>query len=121
MAARRSDIDVIRELAPTASIMHPATFSEFAESCRNFSFGLAMRYHAGLAMLRAGLPVKLVAYDEKVSELARSAGVLTIAENQISGFKTAAPQFISNQQQKFAAMQRAFADWMQGLSASQLR
>ncbi len=121
MAARRSDIDVIRELAPTASIMQPETFSEFAESCRNFSLGMAMRYHAALAMIRAGLPVKLVAYDNKVSELARAAGVLTIAENQISGFKTADPLFISTQQQKFANMQNAFASWIKVLNAGRLR
>jgi len=118
MAARRSDMDVIRELAPTASIMHPATFSEFAGSCRNFSLGLAMRYHAALAMLRAGLPVKLVAYDDKVAELARLAKVPTIAENQISGFKTADPSFISCQQQKFTTMQSVFTSWIQGFSTS---
>jgi polysaccharide pyruvyl transferase WcaK-like protein len=121
LAARRSDIDAIRELAPTASIMHPATFSEFAESCRNFSLGLAMRYHAALAMLRAGLPVKLTAYDDKVSELARAAEVLTIAQNQISGFKTASPQFISCQQQKFTVMQNAFSGWIKEINAGRQR
>lgn len=115
MAARRSDIEVIKELAPTASIVHPITFSEFADSCRNFSLGLAMRYHAALAMLRAGLPVKLVAYDNKVCELAGSAGVLTLSENQVSGFKQADPDFICNQQQKFSAMQNAFAVWLEEL------
>ena len=121
MAARRSDIDAIRELAPTASIMHPATFSEFAGSCRNFSLGLAMRYHAALAMLRAGLPMKLIAYDDKVSELAGAAGILTIADNQISGFKTADPLFIRRQQQKFADMQGAFASWLPGTSSNRQR
>ncbi len=118
MAARRSDIEVIKELAPTAAIMHPATFGEFADSCRNFSLGLAMRYHAALAMLRAELPVKLVAYDDKVSELASSAGILTLSENQISGFRQADPDFICSQQQKFSAMQNAFAAWLEDLQTS---
>lgn len=121
MAARRSDIKVIKELAPTAAIMHPANFSEFADSCRNFSLGLAMRYHAALAMLRAGLPVKLVAYDNKVSELASSAGVLTLNENQISAFKQADPDFIDNQQQKFSDMHKAFATWLEDLQTSSWR
>ncbi|MBU1105967.1 MAG: polysaccharide pyruvyl transferase family protein [Candidatus Riflebacteria bacterium] len=121
LAARRSDIDVIKELAPSASVIQPATFSEFADSCRNFSLGLAMRYHAGLAMLRAGLPVKLVAYDDKVSELAESAGVLTIAANQISDFRQASPDFLSSQQQRFVSMQSAFNGWTANIEASRRR
>jgi polysaccharide pyruvyl transferase CsaB len=111
LAARQSDIDIIRELAPT--VICPTTFSEFADSCRNFSLGLAMRYHAALAMLRAGLPVKLIAYDDKVRELAHAAKVLTIDENQISGFKSADTSFINNQHQQFAKMRQAFSNWLQ--------
>ncbi|OGK08183.1 MAG: hypothetical protein A2W80_11310 [Candidatus Riflebacteria bacterium GWC2_50_8] len=121
IAARRSDIDVIKELAPTASVIHPATFSEFADSCRNFSLGLAMRFHAALAMLRSGLPVKLVAYDDKVSELAKSAGVLTVAENQVSGFRQANTAFIAGEHQKFALMQDAFRGWARNVEANRRR
>ena len=121
MAARRSDIAVIKELAPTASVIQPATFSEFADSCRNFSMGLAMRFHAGLAMLRAGLPVKLVAYDDKVKDLAKLAGVLTIEANQVSDFRQARPDFLSSQQQRFASMQEAFRSWTDNIEASRRR
>ena len=121
MAARRSDIDVIKELAPNAAVIHPATFSEFADSCRNFSLGLAMRFHAALAMLRTGLPVKLVAYDSKVSELAKAAGVLTVAENHISGFKPADTAFIAGEQQKFSLMQDAFTGWVRNIEANRRR
>ncbi|PKL42583.1 MAG: hypothetical protein CVV41_13625 [Candidatus Riflebacteria bacterium HGW-Riflebacteria-1] len=121
MAARRSDIDVIKELAPNASVIHPATFSEFADSCRNFSLGLAMRFHAALAMLRAGLPVKLVAYDSKVSELAKAAGVLTVAENHISGFKQADTVFIAGEQKKLSLMQDAFTGWVRNIEANRRR
>ena len=112
LAARKGDIQIIRELAPTASVFMPVTFVEFADICRNLSFGVAMRYHAALAMLRAGVPVKFVAYDSKVSALARSANILTLQQNQISDFRQAREGFCGENEERFALMQQAFKDML---------
>lgn len=108
LSARSGDIRVIKELAPTAAILQPENFSDFALTCHNVSYGLAMRYHAALAMIRAGVPLKLIAYDNKVKDLAKAAGLLTIQQNQVTGFKTARAGFIAENEARLALMQTAF-------------
>ena len=112
LAARRDDVKAIKALAPAASIMRPASFREFADACGNLSFGLAMRFHAGLAMLRAGLPVKLAAYDSKVHWLAEDAGVLTLQQNQLSDFRRARPGFCAENSARMQQMRQAFAEML---------
>ncbi len=108
LAARRDDIGAIRSHAPAAAIIRPASFTEFASACGNLSFGLAMRYHAGLAMLRAGLPVKLAAYDNKVAWLAEDAGVLTLQQNQLTDFRRARQGFCEENSSRLQSMRQAF-------------
>lgn len=110
LAARRGDVDVIKSMAPAAAILQPATFCEFAESSRNMSYGLAMRYHAALAMLRTGLPCKFMAYDSKVADLAADASILTLQENQIADFRQARPGFCAGNEERLAMMQQAFVE-----------
>lgn len=109
LAARRDDMAAIRQLAPGASIVRPASFTEFAEACGNLSHGLAMRYHAGLAMIRAGLPVKLAAYDTKVMELATDAGIQILQQNQVADFRQARPGFCTENEARLQKMRAAFA------------
>lgn len=106
--ARHEDIRAIKAVAPAASIVQPATFAELAETCRNLSRGLAMRYHAGLAMLRAGLPLKLAAYDDKVSSMAAAAGIETLQQNQITGFRPARRSFCAENEARMQDMKQAF-------------
>lgn len=116
LSARSSDIKILKELAPKAAVVQPETFSDFAEACHNVSFGLAMRYHAALAMIRAGVPIKLIAYDSKVSDLAISAGVLTLQQNQVSDFRSARDEFFVENGQRFAAMHTAFGQFIQRIT-----
>lgn len=113
LSAREGDKRLIREIAPQAVIIQPESFTDFARACTNASFGLATRYHAALAMLRTGLPVKVLAYDRKVAELAEAAGIQTIAENNISGFKSAVPEFFKVNRNLFTQMQKCFKDYLQ--------
>lgn len=108
LAARKGDVAVIKELAPAASVMQPATFAEFADTCSNFSFGIAMRYHAALAMLRTGLPVKFIAYDSKVADLAEAANIITLQQNQVADFRQARTDFCKENEFRLTLMQQAF-------------
>ena len=78
---------------------------------QNTSYGIAMRYHVALAMLRAGVPTKLIAYDDKVAGLAKEADVNLLSENNISDFKIAQPGFDEDNQYRFSQMQKAFAQF----------
>jgi polysaccharide pyruvyl transferase WcaK-like protein len=113
LAARREDLRAIKNLAPAASVLQPSSFSEFAEACNNLSYGLAMRYHAGLAMLRAGLPLKLAAYDSKVISLAADAGVLTLQQNRVADFRTAREGFCRENEARLQNMRQSFVAILQ--------
>jgi polysaccharide pyruvyl transferase WcaK-like protein len=113
VSARKSDSRVIRSFVPGCAIIRPETFSEFAAACSNTSFGLAMRYHAGLAMLRAGIPVKLIAYDQKVLEMAAEANVLTLDANSLADFRQATPAFLAANSARFRLMQESFREYFQ--------
>jgi polysaccharide pyruvyl transferase WcaK-like protein len=56
--------------------------------------GIAMRYHAALAMLRAGTNLKLVPYDTKVEELKKA-----IVNKQ---------NYIATNEKRFEQMREAF-------------
>lgn len=110
--ARASDTGVIKEFAPKATILAPASFSEVSELCQNISYGIAMRYHVALALIRSGVPTKLVAYDHKVRDLAEEAGIELLSKNSISGFKLARPEFEPVCKQRFSLMQNAFNEFV---------
>jgi len=113
LSAREGDKKTIRELAPQALIIQPENFTDFAMACSNASFALATRYHAALAILRTGLPVKVAAYDGKVAGLAVSAGINTLQENHLSGFKSAIPEFFNINADRFTQMQKCFQEYLQ--------
>lgn len=108
--ARPGDKKIIKQLFPAATIMLPETFEGASEICQNLSYGIAMRFHLALAMLRASLPVKLVAYDEKVANLAREAGVALLEDSPVSGFRQAGPDFFSGNRKRFDDMLLAFKE-----------
>lgn len=69
MPARGEDIKAIKAVFPMAEIIQPTTFEDYIAQCAVAENGIAMRYHAALAMLRAGVNLQLVPYDTKVEEL----------------------------------------------------
>lgn len=113
MAARNGDITAIRQIAPESTIVQPENFIEFAMACRNVSYGVAMRYHAVLAMLRAGIPIKVIDYDNKVTELAQEAKILTLSENQVNDFRKTDSKFLKAHEKRFFQMQSAFKEWIE--------
>lgn len=109
--ARPGDRKVIKQLFHTATLAAPETFVGVGDLCQNLSYGIAMRYHIALAMLRAGLPVKLIAYDDKVANLGVEAGVALLSQDRVSGFRQASADFLLHNQQRFASMQHAFKEY----------
>ncbi len=112
LSAREGDKKIIKEMAPQASVLQPENFVDFSGACSFGSFGLATRYHAALAMLRSGLPVKVAAYDRKVEELAFSAGITTLDKNPVSDFRPATSDFFIRNQQRFTSMQESFSEYL---------
>ena len=110
LAARKGDIKLLESIPNRVEILCPNTFVDFSQKCKNSSYGIAMRYHAALAMLRAGLPVKLVCYDDKVKDLAESAG-MTLDNNSISlDFKAPPCDFFNNNEKLYEEMKKSFLD-----------
>ena len=60
LAARKGDVKLLQELLNKDEIYYSNDFIDFANECRKLNYGIAMRYHAALAMLRTGLLTKLV-------------------------------------------------------------
>ncbi|MGM0600334.1 MAG: polysaccharide pyruvyl transferase family protein [Candidatus Rifleibacteriota bacterium] len=110
IAARKSDFSMIKKLCPSSTLIKPETINELNLVCQNLSFGIAMRYHVALTMLRCGLPVALIDYDNKVANLADEAGVKLLKQGIVGDFKTAGPSFLSDNQSRFARMQSAFEE-----------
>lgn len=85
-------------------------FVECAKFCLNFSYGVAMRYHVALAMLRAGLETKLVCYDDKVIDLAESAGLFIKLDEITQGYKKASDEFFTTNEARFQEMKDSFLE-----------
>ncbi len=111
LPARPSDRQVIKQFFHAATLAEPGSFYEAAELCDNLSFAIAMRFHIALLVLRAGLPSKLIAYDEKVASLAAEADITLLNQNHVADFRVAAPGFIAANEARFAAMQAAFKEY----------
>jgi polysaccharide pyruvyl transferase WcaK-like protein len=112
ISARKSDLTIIKNYAPEATVFIPESFQTAAQICSQLGCGIAMRYHVALAMLRSGIPVKLVGYDQKVINLANQSGIELLQNNSVSGFKCADKNFIQKEQQHFKNMQQAFKNYL---------
>lgn len=108
LAARSGDIKLISEISDPNSVVCPGSFEEFATSCNGLTHGIAMRYHAALAMLRCGIPTKLVCYDNKVKDLARQLG-MELNESGISlNFNAPSSDFFTNNEKLYSEMKISF-------------
>ena len=113
LLARKGDIKTIKRIDNLSDLKDLNDFSECAQICNNFKFGIAMRYHVALAMLRNGLSTKLVCYDDKVKDLAISTA-MKLDENDISlGFNKAPEDFISDNELRFKEMKSSFLELIQ--------
>ena len=110
LAARKGDIKLLQTIPNISKTLCPNSFLDFSKICNNCSYGIAMRYHAALAMLRAGLPVKLVCYDDKVKDLAVSTEMV-LNKNCISlDFNTPPCDFFTKNEELYLEMKKSFLE-----------
>ena len=110
LAARKGDIKLLQGIPNTTKILCPNSFVDFSQNCKNCSHGIAMRYHAALAMLRTGLPTKLICYDDKVKDLAESTGMI-LNQNGISLDFNAPPcDFFTKNEELYLEMKKSFLE-----------
>ena len=110
LAARKGDIKLFQNIPNVSEIHCPNSFEDFSQNCKNCSHGIAMRYHAALAMLRTGLPTKLICYDDKVKDLAESTGMI-LNQNGISlDFNTPPCDFFTKNEKLFVEMKKSFKE-----------
>lgn len=108
IVARAEDARPWREGPKPHWELIPGGFADLVSGCRVLAEGWAMRYHVVLAMLRAGIPVRALCYDDKVLTLARAAGLVTPGEGHISGTARRVPlAFLQEQRQRLEHMQAA--------------
>lgn len=108
LAARKGDINLINEAIGSRTAICPVSFVDFAEVCQGCSRGIAMRYHAALAMLRSGLPTKLICYDEKLKSLAESAGIPLNKNGISSNFNAPSCDFFIKNDKSYQRMKKSF-------------
>lgn len=112
IAAREEDARLLRQLFPGIPVHVPEDFSALLTACMAFDQGWAMRYHVVLAMLRTGVAIVPLPYDEKVRSLCREAGIETQGMNHASvSPQIAAPDFMDTLQKRFVKMKTAFLEW----------
>ena len=110
LAARKGDIKLLQNIPNMSETLCSESFEDFAQSCKNCSRGIAMRFHAALAMLRSGLPTKLICYDDKVKDLAKSAGMI-LDKNGISlGFNAPPCNFFTQNEKLYEEMKKSFKE-----------
>ena len=110
LAARKGDIKLLQTIPNISKTLCPNSLLDFSKICNNCSYGIAMRYHAALAMLRAGLPVKLVCYDDKVKDLAVSTEMV-LNKNSISlDFNTPPCDFFTKNEELYLEMKKSFLE-----------
>ncbi len=108
LAARKGDIGLIEEAINSSGVACPGSFEAYAEACKDCSHGVAMRYHAALAMLRAGLATKLICYDDKVKDLAISAGMVLNKNGISSNFNAPSCDFFITNDKLYQNMKKDF-------------
>lgn len=110
LAARKGDIKLLQNIPNMSETLCSEYFEDFAQNCENCSRGIAMRYHAALAMLRSRLPTKLICYDDKVKDLAKSAGII-LDKNGISLDFNAPPcDFFTQNEKLYEEMKKSFKE-----------
>ena len=115
LAARKGDIKLLEGIQDMTKVSCPPDFISFAKACNDCTHGVAMRYHAALAMLRSGLKTKLVCYDDKVKYLADSIGA-TQNKNGISfDFNAPPDDFLETNSKLFEKMKISFIDLIKSL------
>ena len=107
LLARKGDIKEFERVANLQNIKNPTDFTGFANECKKLTCGIAMRYHAALAMVRSGLPTKLICYDDKVKNLAESIG-MSVDNGITEGFYVAPDEFFSNNELLYKKMRESF-------------
>ena len=113
IAARDEDRRLLTRLLPDLPVRQPADFSDLMSLCATLREGWAMRYHVLLAMLRAGIPVVPLPYDEKARSLCREAGVDDGIDpaTEVPAQRPCA-EFLPMMETRFTAMREAFATWL---------
>ncbi|HNW35117.1 MAG TPA: polysaccharide pyruvyl transferase family protein, partial [Candidatus Ozemobacteraceae bacterium] len=109
VSARREDKRIMEQLFKGLPVYEPVDFPSLMADARRLREGWAMRYHVLLAMLRAGIPVRALPYDNKARQLAASAGIPVPSPSDAEPPKPqiAAPTFIAIEQERLAAMKLA--------------
>lgn len=115
LAARKGDGKLIKDAIGLEDVSCPESFVSFAEACKGCSHGVAMRYHAALAMIRAGLATKLICYDDKVKDLAFSAG-MSLNKNGISShFNAPSCDFFAANDKLYQNMKKEFLNLLNSI------
>lgn len=115
LAARKGDIRLIEEAMVSSQVVCPESFETFAEVCKGCSHGIAMRYHAALAMLRVGLATKLICYDDKVKDLAISAGMVLNKNGISSNFNAPSCDFFTANDKLYQNMKKEFLNLLNSI------
>ncbi|MBF0500288.1 MAG: polysaccharide pyruvyl transferase family protein [Candidatus Riflebacteria bacterium] len=109
IAARSEDLRLLKSSFPGIDLRSPADFTELLECCSTLSEGWAMRYHVVLAMLRTGIPVVPLPYDEKVRSLCREAGIEAASIMPATTMpRVSSAGFLPMLTGRFEAMKKAF-------------
>ena len=110
LAARKSDIKLFKNINNISETLCPSSFIDFSKYSDKHGYGIAMRYHAALAMLRTGLKTKLICYDDKVKDLAQQAEII-LDKNGISlDFNTPPCSFFTKNEELFKEMKKSFIE-----------
>jgi len=75
VSARSEDRRLMEQIFKGLPVYEPVDFPSLLGDAKRLREGWAMRYHVLLAMLRAGIPVRALPYDNKARQLAASAGI----------------------------------------------
>ena len=110
IAARPEDRRLMHRLVPHADIKDCDDFASLIGLSAQLCEGWAMRYHVLLAMLRAGIPVIPLPYDEKVRSLCEEAGISLPVDVRQAPFLACHPRpdFSETLLARFQSMKRAF-------------
>jgi polysaccharide pyruvyl transferase WcaK-like protein len=108
LAARNEDSRLLHRLFAGIEVIQPRDFADLMSLGTTLHEAWAMRYHAVLALLRAGIPVAPLSYDDKVTTLAAAAG-LDVTGNTP---RAAAQGFLDREHDHRQRMVAAFSAWV---------